>query len=98
MVDIDDAVRVAVDEFFRQHLHVACKDNEVDVVFFKQFEFLLFLFCLVLFGDGDYLKRDAELLANVGKVGMVAYNQRNFYIPFAGSVACQQVIDAVRHF
>lgn len=97
VVDVDDAVGIARNEVFREHLHISSQDDEVDVVAFEQFEFFGFLFGFVVFSDGYNFERNVELFAYNREVGVVADDKRNFDVPFAGGVACQQVVDAVRH-
>ena len=95
VVYVDDAVGICFNHLFGDHLHIACQHNEVDVVFGQQLHFSLFLFHLVFFGNGEEIERNAEAFCHMLQVGMVAYNQWYFHIPFSGGVACQHVEQAM---
>ena len=98
VVYVDDAVGVGIDHPFGNHLHVACQHDEVHVVLGQQLHLQPFLLLLCLLGDGEEVEGDAEPLGHVLQVGVVADDERNLHVPFAGCVACQQVEQAVRHF
>ena len=96
-MQIDHPVGVGLDHVVGDEEKESRQDDKVDVVAVEQLKFLGFLLRLVVFVDGNHLKRDVELLTNNLQVGVIADDKRDFDIPLAGGVSCQEVVDAMRH-
>ena len=61
-----------------EHLHVACKHEEFDIVRAEQFEFLPLCFGLVLLGDGNDVTGEVVKVGVTLGIGMVAHDQPDF--------------------
>ncbi len=95
MVNVDDALRIAVDEIVGENLHVAGEDHEVGLVVFDERMDLCFGLLFVVFCDGDH---DIGNFVEIGDgliVGVVGNNQRDVAGEFAALVAVEEIDEAV---
>ena len=98
VMDVDHPVFPLPDELRRQHLHVARQDDEVDVVRGHQSHLLLLRLGLVFLVHGDVGERNLVRLGQPVGIRVVADDERNLAIQFAGMVAVQQVGQTVVEF
>lgn len=97
VVNVDDLVRVVVDEVFGEHLHVARQDDDIDVEGVEQFDFERFEHGLVVLAQREEFERDVVALRNVLQVGVVGDDDGDFDVPLARGVAREDVIETVLH-
>src|ERR1700688_589952 len=83
------------DELIRQHLHVACEDDETALVLADERNLLLFRFPLVFFSDRYDEVRDAVEVGDTLVIGMIGNDQRDFAAKFATLVAVKKVLQAM---
>src|SRR6516225_7877304 len=95
MVDVDDAVRVAVNDPRRQNLHVACENNELDTQVSQKFDFTLLLFFLDFRAHGKNVEGNAKGCDNWHEVWMVTDDGCDFSRKFLDLVAVEQIEQAV---
>lgn len=95
MVNIDDLVRVGIDQVMTEDLHIACEDDGVDIIVLKQLDFRAFLLGLVFGSNGEVMERDLEAISNGFEDGVIADNQRNINEKFAGFMPREEVIKAM---
>ena len=95
VMNINDAVRVLVDELVGQDLHVASQNDEIQIMLFKQCEDFLFRFAFVVFGDRNYEEGHSVELGDWPVVRMVGNDQRNVASQLAAFVTVKQVHQAV---
>src|SRR6266576_874496 len=91
VVDVDDAMREARDEFVRQYLHVPRQHGEVSIMLADERDLLLFRFALVLFGYGNDEERNLIKVRERLIVGVVRNDQRDIAVQFPDFVAIQQI-------
>jgi len=65
VVNVDDLVRVVVDEVFGEHLHVARQDDDINVEGVEQFDFERFEHGLVVLAQREEFERDVVALRDV---------------------------------
>ncbi len=97
MMNVDDAGIPFSAEVPADYLHVAGKDNKIDLVFFENFLEVFFV-CLFTFRCIDLEKRDVERRRNVGEIGMVRDNHRDFTIEFSVGMLQEDFVEAVAGF
>jgi len=95
MVNVNDALRIAVDEIVGENLHVAREHQKVDIVLLDQRVDLLLGLLLVFFGDRDNGVRNFVEISNGLIVGMVGNDERDFAGEFAALMAIEQIDEAV---
>ena len=83
------------DELIRQHLHVACEDDETAFVLADERNLLLFRFPLVFFSDRYDEVGDAVEVGDTLVIGMIGNDQRDFAAKFATLVAVKKVLQAM---
>lgn len=98
VVNVDNATRHCFAERRAQHLHIPRKDDQLDVVLLDQFQDLGLLGGLRLPRHRQVTEFDAEAGGELGKVGMVGYNQGDFDRQLASFGAEQQIVEAVANF
>lgn len=64
----------------------------------EQFHLGTLLLLFVLLVDREYIEWNVETFSDTLEIRMVADDQRNLDVPFAGDVAGEQIVEAVRHF
>ena len=94
-MDVDDLRREAVDEIARQDLHVSCEYDEVDPHGLQQCDLARFLRLFVLLRDWNHLIVDAELARDRFEIRVVAHDERDLAVQFAGAVAQVPFVDVV---
>ncbi len=95
VMDVDDLIGVGGDEVRGEDLHVAREDDKVDALLGEQREGGFFLLLFVLARDGEDVVGDVEFVRDAAHVLVIADDERDFYIPFTGGVASEQVKEAV---
>ena len=95
VVNVDDALRIALDEIVGENLHVAGEDHKVGFMVFDQRMDLLFSLALVFFRDRDDLIGNFVEVRNGLIVGVVGNNQRDVTGKFAALVTIEQIDQAV---
>jgi hypothetical protein len=95
VVDIDDAIGVAIYKRCRQHLHVTRKHYQFNVERTQQQQLFVFLFALRLWSDWKNVKGNVERINLRAKIGMVAHHRDDFAGKFAGPVSVQHFKQAV---
>src|SRR5947209_19534372 len=95
VVYVDDALRISVDEFVGQYLHVAGEDHEIRLVLVNQAMDLLFRSLLVLFCEwydriGDFVEVRRGLI-----IRMVGDDQRYLACQLAALMAVEKINQAV---
>ncbi len=95
MMDIDDLVRILLDEVRRKHLHVPGQNHQFDMVFAEQLDLPPFSFRLVLPCHRNDVIRNTVKVRVTLRVRMVADNQRNFAGEFADPLSIEQINETV---
>lgn len=88
---------VAAYEILGKHLHITCQHNEINSISVENLKFALLHFGLVLSCHGNVLERYVELLPGNGEVGVIADDNRDLHIPFPCHIACEHIVETVRH-
>ena len=98
-MDVDDVVRIALDHLVADHLHVACEHHEADVLLLQELHLLaLHLLAVGLVRqDAPHVVGDAELVRDVAQVFVVGDDAGDVHVPFARTVAGEQVVETVAH-
>ncbi len=95
VVNVDDALRITVDEIVGKNLHVASEDHEIGFVCFDQRVDLLFCLLLVFFCDRDDVVRDFVEVGDGLVVGVVGNDQRDVAGEFAALMTVEKIDEAV---
>ena len=95
MVNVDDALGIAVDEVVRKNLHVAGEDEEISFVRLDQRMNVFLGLPLILFGDGDDRVGNLVEVGDGLVVGMVRDDQWNVAGEFAALVTVEEIDEAV---
>ncbi len=95
VMNIDDALRIAIDEIVRENLHVAGEDHEIRYVLINQRLDFFFGFFFVFFTDRNYCVRDFVKVCDGLVVGMIGNDQRNVADEFAAVMAIEKINEAV---
>jgi len=95
MMNVDDALRIAVDEIVGKNLHVAGENHEIGLMLLDQTVDLLLGLLLVFFGGrDDRVGNFVEVGDGLG-VGMIGDDERNFAGEFAALVTVEEIDEAV---
>ena len=100
MVNVDNFIGVGLDHLVGYDLHVACEDDEGDLLLFEQLHLCLLDFAFVrpVFLDLPYIIRYAELVGYGTEVFVVGHDAGDIDIEFACLIACEKVVEAMVHF
>lgn len=93
VVNVDHRGR-RLKKFFAQHLHVTCKYNEIDVVFSRQFQELLFLGRFGLPSDWKAEKRQAKRIGHGLKIRVVRGHESDLARQLALLLPQHQIVKA----
>ena len=95
-MDVDDAATHDLAQLGAQDLHIACKDDEIDIVLLHQLENLLLLpFLRVLCINGQMVKWNIVLCRQRGKCRVIRDDARDADGEGSDAVAVEQVVNAV---
>src|SRR5580658_10569232 len=95
MVNIDDLLRILLDELPGKHLHITSQNNQLDVVLAKQLDLPRLSLRLALFCHWNEMVRNVVKVCVAFRVRMVAYQQKNFAREFADPLPVEQVNETV---
>ena len=95
MVDVDDLAGHDLAELGGEDLHVAGKDDELDVVLGDEVEDLRFLLLLGVLVDGQVVELDAVALGEGLELWVVGDNDWDLNAELLGLVAEEEVVEAV---
>src|SRR5947209_6791699 len=95
MVNVDDALRIAVHEIVGQNLHVAGQNHEVRVVLVDQAAKACLGFVFVPLGDGNNFIWNAVKIGDGLVVRVIGNDQRDVTGEFASFMPVQQIHQAV---
>ncbi|MCU1304241.1 MAG: dehydrogenase with different specificity [Candidatus Sulfotelmatobacter sp.] len=95
MVNIDNALRIAVDEVVGENLHVAGQHHKVGMVRVDQRMDLFFRLVLIFFRDRDDSVRNSVKVGDGLVVGVIRNDQRDFAGEFAALMTIEKIDQAV---
>ena len=95
MVNIDNALRIVVDEIVGENLHVAGEDHEIGVVLFDQRMDLFLGLPFILLCDRDDGVWDFVEVGDRLVVRVIGDDQRDVAGKFAALVSIQEIDEAV---
>ena len=95
-MNVDDLVIEGFAEGVRYDLHVASKNDEINLVFaLHQFNFFGLLFNFGRLGDCKYFKGNVEGISNRFEIRVVADNESDFAVQLSSSMSEQKLPQAV---
>jgi hypothetical protein len=95
VVDVDYLAGHDLAQLWRQNLHVAGQDDELDLVLGDEVEDLRLLLLLGVFGDGQVVELDAVALGERLELGVVGNYDGDFDAELLRLVAEEQVVQAM---
>src|SRR6266436_1385618 len=95
MMDIDDLLRILLDEVLGEHLHIPGQDDQLDIVLAKQLHLPLFSLQLAFLRHWNEVIRNVVKVCMPFRVRMIANHQRNFTGEFANPLPVKQVYETV---
>ena len=95
-MNIDDALRITLNERRTEYLHVTGEHDEIDPALLQQLQLPALLLRPVFGCDRQMDIINPESLRGRLHVGVVADNQRNLDPPFTRLIAGQQIVKAMR--
>jgi len=99
MMDVDYMMGILRYHLLADNLHIACKDNEGDLLPAEEFHLRRLYFGAVR-AVGSYLpyvERNAEHLSDITKVLVVADDAGNLNIPLTGLIPGEKVVETMTH-
>src|SRR5580658_847497 len=95
MMNVDDALRITIDEVVGQNLHVAGQHHEIGPVLGDERVNRVFSLLFVVFGDRDDRVGSLVKIGQALVVGMIGNDQRDVASQFAALLAVKKIDQAM---